>query len=224
VEKPKIDIQIIQPSVQILTPEAWLLEYPRLLEIIGRTCYKSENHITDQSAEKFVQMLIRNGHESVLEHLAVTVRFVGDRSMSHQLVRHRIAAYSQESQRYVNYSQKGFQVIRPLSIEMGTPNFQRWLSLVEEACARYSGLIEAGIKPEDARSVLPNATKTEVVTTYNLRQWRHVFKERALNPRAQWQIRGLMRMALDKLFTAIPTVFEDLYTIMVGPLTKPKIW
>jgi thymidylate synthase (FAD) len=181
--------------------------------------------------------IIKAGHESVLEHCSITVRFIGDRSMSHQLVRHRIAAYSLESQRYCDYGKDGFQVVLPPSIgklPAGTyvkdscgwlfalgdyhidqddqSYFQAidWLHQVGSAYETYLNLRTNGVLPEDARSVLPNCTKTEVVTTFNLRQWRHVFRDRALNPRAQWQIRELMQSTLEIFFRMLPCVFGDL--------------
>jgi thymidylate synthase (FAD) len=228
-------ITVIRPYVEILTE----LGAPQLkfLEIAGRVCYKSEERITEDSANKFVKMICKNHHESVLEHVSASVRFVGSRSMSHQLVRHRLASYSQESQRYVNYGKKGFQVICPPSIglppgayyypencaeffmdeTMQTPipawafnDLSRtWLIARAAEYLEYQTYVSAGIPPEDARECLPNAAKTEVVTTFNLRQWRHVFEERALNKHAQWQIRGLMTTVLTCFGKALPAVFGD---------------
>ena len=204
------DIEIIAPSVELMDPldgEAIL----KKIERCGRTCYKSEERITEYTAFNFVKMLVDSGHHSVLEHVSVTVRIIGDRSMSHQLVRHRIAAYSQESQRYCDYGKFGkLQVVVPPDI-LESDIFNMWMHQVAQAYDCYKTLRDvAKIKPEDARSVLPNCTKTEVVTTYNLRQWRHVFVERALNPKAQWQIKAIMRQALDLLSDKIPVVFDDL--------------
>jgi len=130
--------------------------------------------------------------------------------MSHQLVRHRIASYSQESQRYCNYGKKGFQVILPPSVAESIEALTVWEPQIHAAYGAYLDLLEKGIKPEDARSVLPNATKTEVVTTYNLRQWRWVFGQRALNAHTQWQIKGIMMGLLRKMYTLAPVLFEDL--------------
>ncbi len=215
-----MDITIVKPSFEILTPVAQIQDYMNQLEIAGRTCYKSERLMTEDSSNKFVHMIIKSGHNSVLEHCNITVRIIGDRSMSHQLVRHRIAAYSQESQRYCNYGKKGLQVILPLSIAKTQPEFGvkghdvdlvlGWNSFIEKAYSFYLHLLANGIPPEDARSVLPNATKTEVVTTFNLRQWRHVFVDRALNKKAQWQIREIMLSGLQQFKELLPVVFEDL--------------
>lgn len=201
-------IEIIEPHIEMLTPFFWLAEYPKMIEQAGRTCYKSEDKITEESQEKFIKQLLKSGHLSVLEHLSITIKLVGDRSMSHQLVRHRIAAYSQQSQRYCNYSKKGFQMVLPPSVAEHNRLYD-WKQGIGNACSTYLRLLEDGIPPEDARSVLPNATVTEVVTTFNLRQWRHVFDLRALDNHAQWQIRGLMQTALWVFSTKVPFVFDD---------------
>jgi len=206
-----------------------------LLERAGRTCYRSEDKIGDDTAERFIRGIIKRGHESVIEHASVSVKIVCDRSCSHQLVRHRIAAYSQESQRYCDYGKKGCEVICPpdIGVKPGTywmDYFENagdlvfdsdgtvamsfvqtgWLGTVSQCYDSYLQLRKSGIKPEDARSVLPNAVKTEVFSTFNLRQWRHIFKERALNNHAQWQIRNIFRGLLDQFAQELPAIFGDL--------------
>jgi thymidylate synthase (FAD) len=232
-------ITIVKPKVSILTPEDVVEDIPTTLEWAGRTCYKSHDRTKNGSAEKFVRMICRNHHESVLEHSSISVRVVCSRACSHQLVRHRLASYSQESQRYVNYDQKGFQFICPPSVGLVTGEYdytchptmycpQDWYlkqgeddKLIERGCPsewlsalHYAkrGYLEASkhIKPEDARYLLPNATRTELVVTANLRMWRHIFRERALNPKAQWEIRGIFLQLLEKLTEDLPSVFEDL--------------
>jgi len=226
-------IRVIEPKAEILSITTDALAH---LELAGRTCYKSEASITNGSAEKFVRMICRNHHESVLEHASMTARVTCSRACSHQLVRHRIGAYSQESQRYVNYRKKGYEVIAPpyFGVDPGTyplspgyegmePDFDtgnyhgravRFLVGMAEAFHAYEEAMEIGpikARPEDARYFLPNAAKTEVVVTYNFRTWRHVFRERALNDHAQWEIRGIMRDLLDKvLATEFIPVFGDL--------------
>ncbi len=231
-------ISIIEPSFEVLTSTDGLIEH---LELCGRTCYKSEDKITNDSAGPFVRRIIKSGHESVIEHASMTVKFVCDRACSHQLVRHRLNSFSQESQRFCNYGKLGFQFIAPpeLEIPVGeyhlfgsmhhrdvmhkitlddkhlhiaplTPMQFRWVSSRFENCREYDQWLRHGMRPEDARSVLPNAAKTEVVMTANLRQWRHVFRERALNKHAQWQIRGLMLGVLKEFTTLMPDIFGDL--------------
>lgn len=224
-------IEVIQPSYY--WPETSVQMFPFLLEHIercGRVCYRSEDRITKGSATRFVEMLRKSGHESVLEHASITAIVVCSRACSHQLVRHRIAAYSQESQRYINYNKrKLLQVICPPSIGVlpgvyesyGTmirqdevvidlPKQQTdWIHQINRAYDEYKReLIDC--KPEDARYVLPNATKTELAVTFNLRQWRHIFKERALNRYAQWEIREIFLAILADLKTRLPAVFNDL--------------
>lgn len=198
------------------------------LELCGRTCYKSEDLITKESAEKFVRKICHNKHESVLEHKTLSVRIVCSRACSHQIVRHRLAAYSQESQRYCNYGKKGFQVIAPESLDMTYGEYTLdggwiydsssrifdhhqlfWLNNVNRAFLAYQYALET-MPPEDARFLLPNACKTEIVMTCNLRMWRHIFRERALNPRAQWEIRKIFRDMMDHFKILLPAVFGDL--------------
>jgi len=208
-------IEVIEPYSIILTPREEVEDFPRRLELAGRTCYKSEDKITPESNQRFIEKIRDSGHHSVLEHCSVTVKIVGDRSMSHQLVRHRIAAYSQESMRYCDYTRDKFgrlQVICPPKIDEATTARWIWEKAVEHAYQAYKDLRAAGVPAEDARSALPQATKTEVVTTFNVRQWRHVFEHRALNPRAQWQIRRLLGGVLLSVSAAAPALFGDLTT------------
>ena len=230
-------ITVIEPGFELISPLNGLIE---LVERAGRVCYKSEDRITNGSAAQFVRAIRKSGHYSVLEHASISVVIWGDRAMSHQLVRHRIGvAFSQESQRYVNYGKKGFQVVSPPSIgvpageyyiDEKTFNDDKPFIYEAENCKVYSPLkskhhywlkhrfedyleylvwLKEGIPPEDARSCLPNATKTELATTFNLRQWRHVFEERALNKQAQWQIKGIMQNILRLFALELPCVFED---------------
>lgn len=220
-------MEIIAPSVTIETPEEHLKTYPVLLERIGRISDKTSEPLTNETAERFIrEELIGLERESVLEHCTITARFICDRSASHQLVRHRLASYTQESQRIVDYSDKGLVVICPPSVMENEKAFESWKALVEHTEKEYALLIEKGVKPEDARSVLPNCTKTEVVSTMNLRSWRHVFSQRALNPRAQWQIRYLMTQLLKKLNKRLPEIFGDMQQKILYKLVfeKPEHW
>lgn len=212
--------------VNVIEPDLWfmphLAETGRFIERCGRVCYKSEDRITDKSAEKFVRMICRNHHESVLEHQSMTAVVTCSRACSHQIVRHRIGAYSQESQRYVNYAKRGYQVICPPSIGLPPGEYRAgdtsgmttpqagWIGSLFCAFGTYEKLLEEKVKPEDARYVLPNACKTELAVTYNMRTWRHVIRERALNDHAQWEIRGIFRKAYEILKSNIPEVFGDL--------------
>ena len=186
------------------------------LELVGRTCYKSEDKITEDSAAKFVAGLIKRGHEAMLEHVSITVKFVTDRGISHEIVRHRLASYAQESTRYCNYSQDKFghelTFIIPDFLEYGSEGFKLWKDEMKQVEKTYFAMLEAGHTPQEARSVLPNNLKTEVVMTANLREWRHFFKLRAANSTgaAHPQMLEITRPLLDDLKAMIPVVFDDI--------------
>ena len=222
-------ITIVMPRYDILTPVTSITAMPCELEQYGRVCYKSEDRIKPDSAARFVRMLCNRNHVSVLEHCSISVRVICSRACSHQLVRHRICSFSQRSMRYVKPTEP--VVICPPSIGLDAgeyvwspnklcweslqgetvfPNPQGFLTSVYEAFEEYKCLIENGIKPEDARFILPIATETELVVTMNLRMWRHVFRERALNPAAQWEIRGVFKGIYDEFKVLLPCVFDDL--------------
>lgn len=185
----------------------------KFIESSGRTCYKSECKATEDSAEPFVRKILapEQPHESVIEHFNVTVRFICDRGVTHELVRHRLAAYSQESTRYCNYSHDKFSneitVIKPCFWEEGCVAYETWRSACESAEAAYFALLSAGAKPQEARSVLPNSLKTEIVMTANLREWRHVFKLRA-SAKAHPQMRQLMVPLLKAMKEELPAIFN----------------
>lgn len=185
----------------------------RHIELCGRVCYKSEDRITDTSAEKFVAGIIKRGHEAVLEHAVITVKFTVDRGVSHEIVRHRLAAYCQESTRYCNYSQGKhggeITVIRPPFLEEGTAGYDRWEWSCKAAEEAYFQLLTREHTPQEARSVLPNSLKTEVVMTANLREWRHFFRLRTA-PAAHPQMREVTIPLLHKMKELVPVVFDDI--------------
>ena len=185
------------------------------LERCGRVCYKSEDKITEGSAEKFIGMILKSGHESVLEHEKLTVKFICDRGVTHEIVRHRIASYSQESTRYCNYSKDKFgnelTFIRPCFWADDSEEYAVWKQAMEEIEKTYVKLISLGAKPEEARSILPNSLKTEIVCTMNLREWRHFFRLRTAE-RAHPQIREISVALLDELKKRIPVIFDDINT------------
>ncbi|NIQ38717.1 MAG: FAD-dependent thymidylate synthase [Proteobacteria bacterium] len=206
-------MKIIEPSFEILDPidgDSIL----RKLEQAGRTCYKSEGRITGDSAPDFIRRVIKSGHHSVIEHTSVSVKFVCDRGVTHEMVRHRLASYSQESTRYANYSQKRFgreiTVVKPPFWLEDSPAYERWKEAIKEAETHYMQLIEMGATPQEARTVLPNSLKTEIIMTCNLREWRHVFELRC-GTQAHPQIRELMRPLLREFRKRIPVLFDDLY-------------
>jgi len=184
------------------------------LERAARTCYKSEDKIADGSAEKLIAALIKNGHHSVLEHVNISVRIITDRAVTHELVRHRIGvAYSQESQRFIKYDEVEFvrQQGIPEYYEDGirTEVYNRWLNAVIDAEYEYRKLIDHGVHQQVARSVLPNCTKTEIFTTANAREWRHIFKLRC-SKKAHPQIRALMLDMLKEFAQEWPVLFNDI--------------
>lgn len=206
-------MKIINADVEFITPIDGAAILKRL-EQCGRVCYKSEAKITDTSAPAFVAGIIKRGHEAVLEHCSFTVKFICDRGVSHEIVRHRVASYCQESTRYCNYSKEGFgseiTVIKPCFLHPYTDGFNLW----EEGCLfaeqTYFNLLECGCSPQEARSVLPNSLKTEVVMTANIREWRHFLKLRC-SPAAHPQMREVALILLDKLHSLIPGCFDDIW-------------
>lgn len=207
-------MKIVEPGFEILSPvnEAGELDADKMLSLIeraGRTCYKSEERIKPGTAERFVRMVIDRGHESVLEHASISVLFVIDRGVSHELVRHRLCAFSQESTRYCNYGKTDVSFVRPYFFDAPerARELELWATAMGQAEAAYLLLLEAGAKPEEARSVLPNSLKTEIVVTANLREWRHILKLRA-SPKAHPQMQQVMRGLGAALALALPCVFE----------------
>ena len=174
-------MKIIKPYTEIIDKIDGQ-EILKKIEQCGRVCYKSESKISEGSAEKFVAAIVRRGHEAVLEHASITVRFVVDRGISHEIVRHRLASYCQESTRYCNYSKDDFcgeiAVIKPYYLTKGTPSYSYWQYSCEYAEKHYFNLLNWGCTPQEARAVLPNSLKTELMMTANLREWRTFFKLR----------------------------------------------
>ncbi|MCI8739334.1 MAG: FAD-dependent thymidylate synthase [Oscillibacter sp.] len=212
-------MMIQKPAVEVLRADRYE-EMLRRIERIGRVCYKSEDKIEDGSAEKFIRGIIRRGHESVIEHESLTVKFICDRGVTHEIVRHRIASYSQESTRYCNYGKEkfgsqitcidlatGFQY--DLDSETDRKKYDVWRRAMENAEASYFQMIELGATPQEARSVLPNSLKTELVVTMNLREWRHFFRLRA-DAAAHPQCREVARMLLERFAGDYPVFFTDL--------------
>jgi thymidylate synthase (FAD) len=176
-----------------------------LIEHAGRVCYRSK--ATGDPA-RFVQARIREGHESIIEHGSATFEISGiSRACSHQVVRHRLASYSQESQRYVDMVDPEFVI--PPSIARDVEAMHIWRCHVEEIKNAYLNLRDLGIRKEDARFVLPNATATRIVMSANFREWRHFIKVRS-DPAAQWEIREIARRVLQILGIVVPSVFQDL--------------
>lgn len=182
-----------------------------LLEHAGRTCYRSEAR---GDRGRFLQARIHEGHESIIEHASVTFEISGiSRSCSHQLVRHRIASYSQESQRYVDMSRPEF--IIPPAIAENPDALAVWDEFMGQVADAYHRLRDLGIRKEDARFVLPNATSTRIIVTMNFRSLRHFFTVRC-DKAAQWEIRNLALEMLRQVYLLAPSVFDDLYRHFIG--------
>jgi thymidylate synthase (FAD) len=182
-----------------------------LLEHAGRVCYRSESR---GEPDRFLQARIREGHESLIEHASVTFEISGiSRACTHQLVRHRIASYSQESQRHVDMSAPEFVV--PPSLADHPEARAVWDQFMGQVAETYHRLRELGIRKEDARSVLPNATATRIVVTMNFRSLRHFFSVRC-DKAAQWEIRALALEMLRQVHALAPAVFGDLYERFLG--------
>lgn len=216
---------LIRPKHEILTD----INGPQIvqrIEAAGRTCYKSEEKITPASARPFVSRIIKSGHHSVIEHESISVRFTCDRGVSHEIVRHRLAAYSQESTRYCDYGGKYSCpqitfVIPPWidiapgeyptqdHIPMGANSSHYWAWAMLDAENYYACLRQHEWPPQQARAVLPNSLKTEIVMTANLREWRHVLKLRT-SAAAHPQMRELMMPLLLDLTMKIPVIFDDI--------------
>jgi len=207
---------LVKPSTEILsvTPDAL-----KLIEIAGRTCYKSEHKITEESSYDFIRMILKKGH-AVLEHASMTVRFIVDRGVSHEIVRHRLASYSQESTRYCDYNNDHVTFIIPSWINdvpegtfydllCITKSSFLWFNTMLNIEWVYKDLRNKGWRPEHARSVLPNSLKTEIVMTANLREWRHFFKLRTSSA-AHPQMREAAVPLLKNTKSLIPIVFDDI--------------
>jgi thymidylate synthase (FAD) len=210
-------MKVISPSVTLLhaTPDPELV-----IERAGRTCYKSEDRITADSHVEFIRRLLdpAKPHESVLEHASAGFIIVCDRGISHELVRHRLASYSQESTRYCNYGKGKFSeeitVVQPSNIsslheDASTVSLGKgaWTLAMQDSERAYLALLACGTKPQDARSVLPTCLKTEIVMTANFREWRHFLSLR-LAPAAHPDMRVIAEMIRTELVVLAPTVFE----------------
>ena len=205
-------MRIINPSFEIINrPNGH--EVLRHLELCGRVCYKSEDAISDESAERLIRMMLERGHESPIEHFSVSVRIICDRGVSHEWVRHRIASFSQESTRYCNYQKSKFgselTFIRPYFAEEGSKLFDIWKSSMQQAETAYFEMLNCGAKPEDARSVLPNSLKTEFICTMNLREWRHFLRLRCA-PAAHPVMREISIPLLHEFQKMVPVLFDGL--------------
>lgn len=205
-------MKIIKPYIETLDA----IDGDKLLKNIeryGRVCYKSEELITNDSAVTFVEKILKSGHESVIEHEKISVRVICDRGVSHEIVRHRIASYSQESTRYCNYWKDKFgselTFIKPVFWNENSREYKIWRDMMGEIENQYMNLIQLGVKPQEARSILPNSLKTEIIITMNLREWRHFFRLRTSSA-AHPQMQEVAGMILDEFRVKIPVLFDKI--------------
>ena len=208
-------MKIINAGYEILSQidgKAILEQFER----IARTCYKSESKITAGSSKRIVRNLVVSGHEAMLEHWSISVKFIVDRGVSHELVRHRVASFAQESTRYCNYSQDKFDnqitVIKPCFFGEGSTSYENWEWSCKCAERAYFEMLRCGATPQEARTVLPNSLKTEIVMTANLREWRHFFKLRAegTTGKPHPQMLEVTIPLLAELKKRIPVIFDDI--------------
>lgn len=219
-----LNMILCKPSYEILTnlngPEIL-----KLIELAGRTCYKSESNITDESATKFCENILKLGHESVIEHASITVRFIANRGFTHELVRHRLASFSQESTRYCNYK-GGVTFIIPPWVDVKPGKYKPpllysaifpentdkgillWFGAMGCNENMYLALLNQGWTPQQARGVLPIDLKTEIIMTANIREWRHIFKLRC-SRKAHPQMRELMIPLRNELSAKVPILFRE---------------
>jgi thymidylate synthase (FAD) len=208
-------MKIVKQGYSILYPrssEDWRRE-AKLIELAGRTAYKSEGKIAIDSYDKFIRGTIKRGHEAVIEFGSMAVKFVTDRGVSHELVRHRMCSFVQESTRYCNYDEDKFgrelTVVRPSTWDSWSDSQQDWWkSSLEYAELNYLEMVQDDMEPQQARSVLPNSLKTEIVVKTNFREWRHIFKLRAISRAAHPDMRALMTPLYTECRGLLPCVFD----------------
>lgn len=177
------------------------------IEMAGRTCYKSENKITEDSAESFVKMLVTRGHDAMIEHASISYKIICDRGVTHELVRHRHFSFAQESTRYVNYKGKDMEFIQPCFLNVDSVEAEYWKDSLYGCEHAYKRMISCGCKPQEARSVLPNSLKTEIVVTGNLREWKHFFKLRCAKT-AHPQMQEIANMLLEDIRKRVNVIFK----------------
>lgn len=213
-------MQIIKAGYEIMDPLNGA-EILKKIENVARVCYKSEDKIGEGTAEKMVRALIKSNHLAMLEHFSFSVKFIVDRGVSHEIVRHRVASFAQESTRYCNYGSKGGEitVIEPCYLDVDAVDVEHWhkkYTAWESACMEaedsYLMMLNAGSTPQEARAVLPTSLKTEIVMTANLREWRHFFSLRACGAtgKPHPQMLEVSVPLLKELKELIPVVFDDL--------------
>lgn len=211
-------MKVISPYIEVLTSINGN-EVLKHLEQCGRICYKSEDKITNESCVNFIKGIIDRGHEAVLEHYNISVKIVCDRGITHEIVRHRLASYCQESTRYCNYTKDKFRneitVIDPCFLEKGSREYFIWKRSMEQAEKAYFDLLDCGCTAQQARDVLPNSLKTEIVMTANIREWRHFLRLRCSSA-AHLQMQEVAKMILNEFLRNMPVLFDDVREEIYG--------
>ena len=202
-------MKVIDPTV-VVSLQSKPQFIMKTIEEAGRTCYKSEDRINENSYVAFIERLVRRGHEAMLEHGYATAHFRIDRGVSHELVRHRLASYAQESTRYCNYKDKDIEFVRPSYLNESS--YKLWTNAMLTAEEAYNQMIKNGCTPQQARAVLPNSLATTIVVTANLREWRTIFKLRCAKD-AHPDMRYIMLRLLSDMYKLFPPVFEDIYQL-----------
>ena len=215
-------MKIVKSGFDILSPEVTsssdyletaFIREAKLIEIAGRTAYKSEDKITKSSYDSFIRKIIKNGHEAVIEFGSMMVKFITDRGVSHEIVRHRLCSFLQESTRYCNYMNDKFDneiaVIEPAGYDQwGDVEKAQWWEGMAFAESKYGQLIGEGLTPQQARAVLPNSLKTEICVRANFREWRHIFRLRAISKAAHPDMRSLIIPLYEQCKALLPCVFD----------------
>jgi len=203
--------RLMNPFYDEICDDFYLQLQLKHVEKCGRICYLSEPKDPEGSTDKFIRMLIKNGHESPLEHGGCTFKIVTDRAISQEVVRHRLASYSQESTRYCNYANGKFsrEITVIESSGLAENEAREWLDAMEHLERTYLLMIDSGVKPEKARDVLPLCLKTELMMTANFREWRHFLKLRG-SRMAHPGIRKIAKQIYEVFQRAIPVLVEDI--------------
>jgi thymidylate synthase (FAD) len=183
------------------------------VSLAAKLCYSSSdiagllNKINSNDQKSFIDKIVSIGHHSVLEHISFTFGVEGiSRALTHQLVRHRVASYSQKSQRYVKHKE-GFEYILPETIKSNKELEKKYKVAMAHIQSFYDDMLDAGIPAEDARYMLPNACETKIIITMNARELIHFFNIRCCN-RAQWEIRKMAEVMLEKCLAVAPNIFK----------------
>jgi thymidylate synthase (FAD) len=207
-------MKVVKQGYRLINPstQEGFIEEAKKVEQVARTCYKSEDKITEDSWRKMVKMLSDKNHGAMIEHSSMTVLFITDRGVSHEIVRHRLASFAQESTRYCNYSKDKFDneitVIEPFVEEGDNTVYKTWYDSMLQSEDAYFSMIKQGYSPQIARSVLPNSLKTEINVTCNFREWQHIFRLRTISRAAHPMIRNLIKPLYLQCREWLPEIFD----------------